>query len=216
MELEPRKYWAGAHEKYANAEWIKQPTLFAESVLKYFPAHGRVLDAGCGQGQDSRFFAAHGYDVVGMDFTAEAIKYAVERTGTQMADRLTFIEADLSGSLPFSDEQFDVVHSHLAAHYFSEGTTQRIFQEFARVLKTGGVLTVLLNSVHDPEYGKGERIEDDYFLIDGIKKHYFSASSLSKYVTPNFETLILDEDGETYKDRAVGNSRLVRFVGRKK
>ncbi|MBU1292930.1 class I SAM-dependent methyltransferase [Patescibacteria group bacterium] len=215
MEREPRQYWEGAHEKYSDAEWIHKPTMFAESVLEYFPSEGKVLDAGCGQGQDSRFFASKGYEVIGIDFASEGIARAIEKTSAELKDRVTFIQADLAESLPFPDAEFDVVHCHLAAHYFSSETTQQIMKEFARVLKRNGVLTLLLNSVHDSEYGNGERIEDDYFVVNGIKKRYFSADSLKRF-TEDFETEILDESGETFKDRAVGNSNLVRFVGRKK
>ncbi|MDP2815722.1 MAG: class I SAM-dependent methyltransferase [Rectinemataceae bacterium] len=215
MEREPKQYWEGAHQKYADAEWINKPTMFAESVLEYFPSEGKILDAGCGQGQDSRFFASKGYEVVGIDFASEGIERAIEKTPLELKDRVTFIQADLAESLPFEDAEFDVVHCHLAAHYFSSKTTQQIMDEFARVLKQDGVLTLLLNSVHDSEYGNGERIEDNYFVVDGIKKCYFSAESLKEF-TGDFEPEILDETGETFKDRAVGNSKLVRFVGRKK
>lgn len=215
MERDPKEYWGGAHEKYASADWINKPTMFAESVLKFLPAEGRVLDAGCGQGQDSRFFASKGYDVVGIDFAKEGIQKAIEKITPELAAHLRFQEADLTESLPFGDSEFDMVHSHLAAHYFSADQTNHLFKEFARVLKERGILTLLLNSIYDSEYGNGERVEDDYFLIDGIKKRYFSAESLKPFVS-DFETILLDEEGVTYKDRAAGNSKLVRFVGRKK
>ena len=214
MERDPKEYWAGAHQKYATAEWIGKPTMFAESILSYLPSQGTLLDAGCGQGQDSRFFASKGYDVTGIDFAAEGIEKAVEKSSPELSGHLRFQQADLSEPLPFGDGQFDVVHCHLAAHYFSNEQTKRLFKEFARVLKSGGVLTILLNSVHDSEYGNGEKIEEDYFLVDGIKKRFFSAESLRPFVG-DFDPIILDESGETYKDRAVGNSNLVRFVGKK-
>ncbi|HEY0011062.1 MAG TPA: class I SAM-dependent methyltransferase [Candidatus Paceibacterota bacterium] len=215
MVIAPKPYWDEAHERYAHTDWIHKPTLFAESVLEYFPAEGKVLDAGCGQGQDSRFFAGRGYHVTGMDFAPAGIQKAIEKTPPVLASRLSFIEADLASRLPFQDGEFDVVHSHLAAHYFTEVETRTLIGEFARVLKEGGVLTLLLNSVHDAEFGKGTFIEDGYFLVDGVKKRYFSAQSLSAYVG-DFNPIILDELGETYKDRALGNSNLVRFVGKKK
>jgi SAM-dependent methyltransferase len=216
MERTPAQYWDGAHEKYANTDWINQPTMFAEWIIQYLPPQGKVLDAGCGQGQDSRFFAAKGYDVTGVDFAHEGIRRAVEKTPPELAERITFQQVDLSFPLPFADEEFDIVHSHLAAHYFSEKVTQQLFDEFARVLKRGGTLTLLLNSVHDAEYGTGEKIEEGLYLVDGIAKRYFSAETLPPFVEKAFEPIVLDESGETYKDRAVGNSNLVRFVGRKR
>lgn len=212
MEDQLKQYWNGAHEKYADADWINKPTVFAEQVLAYIPSEGKLLDAGCGQGQDSRFFAEKGYEVTGIDFSPEGIARAKEKTPAEL--HVSFQEADLSKSLPFADGEFDIVHSHLAAHYFTYAETKQIMQEFRRVLKEGGVLTLLLNSVHDSEYGTGEKLEDDYFLISGVKKRYFSAHSLVEFIE-GFDVLLLDEEGVTFKDRAIGNSNLVRFIGRK-
>lgn len=212
MEDKLKQYWDGAHEKYADADWINKPTLFAEEVLAFLPPEGKLLDAGCGQGQDSRFFAEKGYSVTGIDFSSEGIARAQEKTPAAL--HVSYQEADLSKPLPFADGEFDIVHSHLAAHYFTYDETKQIVQEFGRVLREGGVLTLLLNSVHDSEYGTGEKLEDDYFLISGVKKRYFSAKSLTQFVE-GFDVLLLDEEGVTFKDRAIGNSNLVRFIGRK-
>jgi 2-polyprenyl-3-methyl-5-hydroxy-6-metoxy-1,4-benzoquinol methylase len=35
--------------------------------LEHVPAGGRILDAGCGSGRDTRAFLAQGYEVVAMD-----------------------------------------------------------------------------------------------------------------------------------------------------
>ncbi len=80
----------------------------------------------------------------------------------------------------------------------------------ARVLKKGGILAVFVNSVNDPEYKDGPEIEEDYYLIRGVKKRYFSSSSLKNYINENgFETLLSNEEGETYKDRAISVNNLV-------
>ena len=105
MERDPKEYWDGAHEKYATAEWINKPTMFVEWVLQYLPAQGEILDAGCGQGQDSRFFAEKGYQVKGIDFAAEGIEKAIEKSPPELAEHLHFQNADLSQPLPFEDGQ---------------------------------------------------------------------------------------------------------------
>ena len=117
--------------------------------------------------------------------------------------------------MPFEDVSFDVVYSHLALHYFDRDTTEKIFSEIYRVLKPGGVLALITNSVHDPEFATGEKIEEGYRLVHGMRKRYFSAKSLGDF-TVAFDTILLDENGKTNKDRvATNNSGLARFVGRK-
>lgn len=82
------------------------------------------------------------------------------------------------------------------------------------VLKPGGTIAILVNSVHDSEIPKGEKIEDDFYQIGDMKKRFFSAESIKKFASM-FDIVLADENGETYKDRAIGNSHLVRLVAKK-
>lgn len=200
------EYWEEKREKYQASDWSKQPSLFAKSIADRLPASGKLLDLGAGLGQDSVFFAERGYDVVSTDLVLNSgfsFPPAVERE---------FV--DLRGSLPFDSEDFKVVYAHLALHYFDHETTKRLFAEISRVLKPGGYFAFLVNSVNDPEYGTGNKIEDDYFETDGTQKRYFSADSARKFADA-FDVVLCDEKGETYKDNAKGVHDLVRFVGRK-
>lgn len=209
-----KENWNKQHHKYAEAEWINKPTLFALSMTEYLPATGKVLDIGCGQGQDSTFFAEHGLEVIGSDLSSEGINYAKQRLPEELKERVVFVEGDVSKPLPYENESLDIVYSHLALHYFDKETTQRIFDEIYRVLKPGGKIIVLMNSVNDPEYGEGEKIEDDYYHIGNMYKRFFSSETIKEF-TNKFEVIVDDEAGETYKDKAVGVGHLVRFVGKK-
>lgn len=206
-----KQNWNAQHLKYSQTEWINRPSLFAQYAIKFFPETGRIIDIGCGQGQDSRYFSEHGYDVVGIDFSENGINLAKQKSESSKID---FEVMDISEPLSFEDASFDVVYSHLAVHYFNSEKTKQIFRELSRILKIGGILAVFVNSVNDPEYKTGSKIEEDYFFVYNMEKRYFSKKSLQSYIK-GFETLILNEEGETYKDRAVGVSNLVQFIGRK-
>ncbi len=201
------KSWDKQHQKYKGTDWIDKPTIFAENMSKYFPKSGKLLDLGAGQGQDSRFFANQGYQVVSTDFSDEGLK--LNREKSKGLD-ISVEKLDLSKKFIYKDQSFDIVYSHLALHYFDKETTQSIFTEIHRTLKGNGIVAILLNSTADDEYNSGEVIEKDFFKIGQITKRYFNPTSLSEFVT-EFETLLLDDQGKTYKDK----KNLVRFVGKK-
>lgn len=70
------------------------------------PAIGsRALDVGCGTGADCRLLAAHGFDVVGVDFSAVAIDQARSAGGGPR-----YVRADLF-ALPgeVADQPFDLI-----------------------------------------------------------------------------------------------------------
>lgn len=125
--MNPKDYWHGAHKKYALKDWITKPTIFATQVVKYFPKDARILELGCGQGQDSKYFANLGYEVTATDFSQFALDQIKD---TRIKTKIL----DLNNELPFEKGSFDVVYSHLALHYFDQNRTQKLFDEIYDVL----------------------------------------------------------------------------------
>ena len=97
-------YWEGV---YAGEPWNwAVDALLPEIAAGLTP--GAALDIGCGEGQNCRFLAGRGWDVLGIDFSPTAIGRARERAvpGT------TFAVADARVWKP--DSQFDLVISTYA------------------------------------------------------------------------------------------------------
>jgi ubiquinone/menaquinone biosynthesis C-methylase UbiE/8-oxo-dGTP pyrophosphatase MutT (NUDIX family) len=207
--------WDKLHNRYKDEDWIDKPNIFAEEIIKYLKKDSKILDIGAGQGQDSRYFAENGFDVISSDISKEALKINNEKVTDKLKDRIKVTELDMTENLPFNDNQFDAVYAHLSFHYFDSKKTKQILNEIYRVLSDGGLLIMLNNSTTDPEYGIGEKIENDYFLIKDKNKRFFSVSTLRDLVKYQFNTILLDDLGETYKDSAKGVHNLIRFVGSK-
>ncbi|NUM25357.1 MAG: class I SAM-dependent methyltransferase [Candidatus Buchananbacteria bacterium] len=207
-----RKFWNRKHEGYRKEHnWAKEKPIFAELCAKnYFPKTGKLLEIGCGQGRDAAFFAGLGYTVTATDISDQAIKYAKE-----LSDKVKFIQLDTAEGLPFEDASFDVVYSYLALHYFDHETTKAIFTEIHRVLKPGGIFATVTNTVDDPEYHEPGwiKLEDNFYRApDGLTKRYFSLEYMQGLTAGLFETVLLDNQGESYQN---GAQTLIQFVGKK-
>jgi len=87
MNIDARRYWIGGHKKYLTTPWINKPTIFATQVVKHFPKKAKLLDLGAGQGQDSRFFAKKGFEVLCTDFSDIALKIAKEKANPSTLSR---------------------------------------------------------------------------------------------------------------------------------
>lgn len=201
----PADYWHSAHQKYVQKDWITKPTIFATQVIKYFPKGARILELGCGQGQDTKYFVDNDFSVVACDFSQFALDQAKLRVNTE------FKLADMSKPLEFQRESFDVVYSHLALHYFDKKRTQELFDEIYDILKPNGIFATLTNTIEDPEIKDGKFLEPEYYEFETIKKRFFSVNSMQEF-TKKFEPIILDARGETHKDEI---KTLIRFVGKK-
>jgi len=206
--------WSDLHKNYTERDWIDKPSLFAQTALTYFPAAGKILELGAGQGQDTRYFAENGHQVVSTDISADALSASKAKLSSELEDKITLQSVDLREELPFGNESFDVVYAHLSLHYFDFDTTKRLIGEIQRVLKPGGVFAFFTNSTSDPEYNTGTKIEADYFQIGKATKRYFSVESARAFVK-YFDIQLLDNHGETYKDIDKGVHNLIRFIGTK-
>ncbi|NTW22901.1 class I SAM-dependent methyltransferase [Candidatus Falkowbacteria bacterium] len=210
-----KDFWQKKHQKYSTEEWINKPTVFAQFSISYFPGAGSLLDLGAGQGQDSRYFAQHGFDVTSSDYSDVALEMS-RRKAEKEGLHIKFMELDIADKLPLEDGTFDVVYSHLALHYFTDEKTREIFREIKRILKPGGVLACMFNTVEDPETSDEnfKRVEKDYYLSpDGVLKRYFSVDYIESVTKDLFEPLVMDNKGGGYKEKI---NSLIRFIGRVK
>jgi len=210
-----RNYWKKKLSEYAEEDWSKDPSIFAEQVIDYFPLKGKLLELAGGRGNDSRYFAGEGYEVTYSDFVEEVVSEVEDTTDESLG--ISYMKIDLQESLPFADSTFEIVYSHMGLHYFGRKETQRVIREIHRVLKGRGTLAMLLNTLDDPEIREHNYQEiEPHFFEDprsGLRKSYFSVEYLKELAEDFFEPLILDNQGETYKDEV---KSLVRFVGERK
>jgi SAM-dependent methyltransferase len=208
-----KDYWKKTHEIYSKKDWINNTTIFAQFAVGHFPKQGKLLDLGAGQGQDSRYFAKLGYDVTSTDISDSALKLS-KKNADKDGLNIKFIEIDIANKLPFEDNSFDIVYSHLALHYFTDEKTREVFQEIFRVLKPQGILASLFNTTEDAETTDPSYtpIEKDYYKSPGgLLKRYFSVDYLKDVTGELFKPVVLDSNGETYKDEI---KSLIRFIGK--
>lgn len=125
----------GNHDRYRTG-------LTNDAVLTTIgPASGlRILDAGCGEGYMARELASQGADVLGVDSSANLIEAAAQLAGHD-ADSPRFRVNDVA-HLDVDDNSYDLV---LCNHLMNDLPDPReAIGEFARVLKPGGRIVILM------------------------------------------------------------------------
>ncbi|HEX2781370.1 MAG TPA: methyltransferase domain-containing protein [Gemmatimonadaceae bacterium] len=107
--------------------------------LLELPAGSRVLDVPCGQGRHAHLLAEAGFDVDGLDYSANLLEKARAR-GTGRTLRYT--RGDMRRLPTRWTKRFDaVVNLFTSFGFFTDpGDDARVVREFARVLKPGGLL----------------------------------------------------------------------------
>ena len=120
--------------------------------LSYVPAGGRILDAGCGSGRDSKVFMEAGYDVVSFDASEEMCKRASEYIGREVKN-MRFEE------MSFANE-FDGIWACASLLHVSFEELPEIVKKLHEALRTNGAVYASF------KYGEGTKIRGDRVFSD--------------------------------------------------
>ena len=102
---------------------------------------GAVLDAGCGTGEHSLYFAGKGCKVTGIDFLEEPIQRA-NRKAAERGLSVTFLVKDATDLKNWAERFYNVIDSGLF-HGFSDEDRTKYVEGLATVLKLGGRLFLM-------------------------------------------------------------------------
>ena len=129
-------FWDDAYR--ATPPWdIGRPQpAFVELVRNGELNPGRVLDVGCGTGENAIFLAQNGFLVTGIDFVQNAIRAAKARA----AERKVKVDFRVGNALSIESgkDEFDNVVDSGLFHIFSDEERLVFAQEAARILRKGG------------------------------------------------------------------------------
>ena len=127
----------------------------------------RVLDVGCGTGNQSVPAARRGARVTGVDLVPNLLEQARERARQEKLV-IEFIEGDAE-ELPFSDGEFDVVFSMFGAMFAPH--PDQVVSEFVRVCRRPGLIA-MANWAMDSLFGEQSAILNRYAPpVPGVLPH---------------------------------------------
>ncbi|MFO7683675.1 MAG: class I SAM-dependent methyltransferase [Chloroflexota bacterium] len=153
---------------------------------------GRILDCGCGAGDNARILQAHGWSTTGITISVEEQKQAAA-----FCDRVYL--ADLNFGIPEEIEgEFDIVLlSHVLEHLIHP---ESLLQSLFRVLKPAGRIAVALPNVmvysQRLQFLKGRFDYTSTGLMDETHVRFYTFSTGTSLLEKNgYDLLISRADG---------------------
>jgi SAM-dependent methyltransferase len=199
-----RRYWNGhihdwkvARQPVGTKGFFEEIEDYRFEKLNYLPRlvdfdgyrGQRVLDVGCGVGNDLARFAKGGADVVGLDLAETSIDLA-RRNFQQRGLTGTFLIGN-GEDMDLPDDAFDLVYCHTVLHFTPH--PRDLVREIHRVLKPGGQAILMtvnrrswLNVLH-----KLMKVEIDH--LDAPYFHRFSEREFRDLLSPFDSVTIVTE-----------------------
>lgn len=191
METVPKAVFESAYAGQAPWDIGRPQTAFVEAAAQ---VQGSILDAGCGTGDISLFFAERGHKVTGIDYLAEPIARAKRKAAERgLSANFLVVDALALANLP---EMFDSAVDSGLFHVFSDSDRSRYVAGLASVIKPGGRL--FLQCFSDAEPGtqgprRISRAELAAAFADGWAIE--SVSPVRFEVRPDLQDLTFSEGG---------------------
>ena len=141
--------WDASYTAGAAAPWdIGRPQPAFVRLADEGRLAGRLLDAGCGTGENSLLAASHGADVTGVDIAPTAIARAREKaSGRGLTARFEVADALDLGRLGLTA---DTVIDSGVFHVFGDDDRARYVASLAAVLRPGGTCYLMCFSDRQP------------------------------------------------------------------
>ena len=192
----------GNQTEYWEGQWADDLQAFDGQVrrllARHLPSGGRVLEAGCGQGQVVAGLASLGHTVIGIDLARRALADCHRRHPT-----LPLGVGDV-GRMPFPDATFKAVVSLGVIEHFEAGPLP-VLQEHRRVLDNQGVLFLTV-----PARGWYRTWTDFRNLQFGRATSY---EQRGRTVAVRSETRVEEMSGRTFHQYEFPRGRLVDLLG---
>lgn len=148
-----QEYW---DQYYAEAGIGDNGIIFKESSFahmtfqKYMESGKDLIELGCGNGDDSVYFAKNGINVLGIDSS----KIAIERLQDSIhLDNCTLICEDFVSAETIYQTQYDYCYSRYTLSEITEQQEIHLFDKISHMLKEKGYFFIETWSVHDEKYG---------------------------------------------------------------
>ena len=157
--------WDQAYRRDIPPPWdIGRPQPVFVRLVEDGEIAGRVIDLGCGTGENALMAAAHGLAVVGIDVAPTAIERARLKAAERgLTERSIVVDFEVWDALELARlaeriGAFDSAIDSAVFHTFSDAERPRYAESLAAAVSPGGRLFLMCFSEHEPDWGGPRRV----------------------------------------------------------
>jgi tellurite methyltransferase len=205
-------YWASYYKTGVAPE---EPSLFAKYVLgKYVHPGDSMIEFGCGNGRDARFFAAKGVNVLAVDICAPEIEELVKKNGTH--PNLHYEINDFT-ELEKREQPIDIVYSRFTLHSVDAEGQKRALKWTSANLSKLGRLCIETRGQKNEIYKLGEPVEDekDAFIYNDHYRRFVDFGEFTKDIEQTGLKIVEGEERTGFAPFEDTDYHFIRVIAQK-
>lgn len=163
------------------------PQLLVELIDSGLVKPCKAVDLGCGAGNYVIYLASRGFDVTGVDFSAEAVKIAKENAREKHV-QCTFLVADIVNELNDLKQTWDFAYDWGVLHHIFPRYRPKYVDNVRQILNPHGKYLSVCFSEMDTAFEGTEKYRK---TPSGSVLYFSSEDELKKLFSPHFKILDL-------------------------
>ncbi len=156
------RYWDEYYKKDAAPSF---PSPFAEYVANKLSTKQNILEIGCGNGRDSKFFSSKGHHVTGLDRSGKAIELCKSLYSNEPIE---FFYGAVTHIAKTHKKKYDLIYSRFVVHAMSINEELEMLKTSYHLLNKNGQFFLECRSINDPLSKTGEILSH----TEKIEGHY--------------------------------------------
>lgn len=171
-----KEYWDKYYNKHYNKSSISKNSTFADFCSqKYLSSQKTIVELGCGNGRDAKFFAKNNHLVYALDQSVNN-----EIIESNNLDNLKFIEKDFVHCDFNFCKKIDIFYSRFTIHSITLEDQNYLIPKIYNTLNRKGLFCIEARTTNDPKFKKGEHISDTTYLYDGHMRRFIDSQQFLK------------------------------------
>ena len=196
----PSSFWDAYYTSTTTGDspLTDAPSTFISFCAPHMVLRGpaKVIEFGCGNGRDARWFAGQGCAYIGVDASFAAVDRCMAARGGESGKRCAFQVGDFTLPDLLVDESgtADLVYSRFTLHSVSDDQESCAIGNAFRLLKPGGRFMLEARSTKDPRCGLGRCVGEHAYVDTHYRRFLDLKATIAKCEAAGFDVRVACEE----------------------
>ena len=160
------------------------PSPFAEYVANKLSKKQNILEIGCGNGRDSKFFSSRGHHVTGLDKSEEAIELC---KNLYSDEPIVFFFGTITDIAKTNQKKYDLIYSRFVIHAMALNEELEMLNISYQLLNQDGQFFIECRSTNDPLLQQGEILSHTERVYGHYRRFIILDEFIQRLVQVGFE-----------------------------